>query len=239
MPLMDAAGTSVDRISPESVKNSTPPERIWFNVSVSEPNWLDGKICRSRRPSVSALMAAAISRARTFIGWVSGRLFAYLYVHCGFWARAMLGAPTRRAAPAADPSASKRRRDKSIETFPQTAAIVAKRLEPPNGICLRHAQEAFSLCPRAIPLDSYKLLGLVHVYVAPEPPPHGVTGQRPMCVKLSTLAIFVASGEPAKANVRSWRKAPVAPSTAFWRRLPVHGTGREGALKVETSPPPD
>jgi hypothetical protein len=38
MPLIDAAGTSVARIYPESVKNSTPPERIWLSISVSEPS---------------------------------------------------------------------------------------------------------------------------------------------------------------------------------------------------------
>ena len=78
MPLIEAGSTSVDRISPDKVKNSTPPERTWLSVSVSEPSWLDGKICRSKRPSVSCLIAAAISRARTFIGCVSGRLLAYL-----------------------------------------------------------------------------------------------------------------------------------------------------------------
>ena len=78
MPLIEAGSTSVDRISPDKVKNSTPPERTWLSVSVSEPSWLDGKICRSKRPPVSCLIAAAISRARTFIGCVSGRLLAYL-----------------------------------------------------------------------------------------------------------------------------------------------------------------
>src|SRR6516165_5709138 len=34
MPLIEAAGTSVERIRPDSVKNSTPPERIWLSVSV-------------------------------------------------------------------------------------------------------------------------------------------------------------------------------------------------------------
>ena len=78
MPLIEAGGTSVDRIRPDSVKNSTPPERSWLSMSVSEPSWLFGKIWRSKRPSVSSLIAAAISLARTFIGWVSGRLLAYL-----------------------------------------------------------------------------------------------------------------------------------------------------------------
>ena len=78
MPLIEAAGTKVARIKPDSVKNSTPPERIWLSMSVSEPSWLFGKTCKSTRPWVSALIAADISRARTLSGWVSGRLLAYL-----------------------------------------------------------------------------------------------------------------------------------------------------------------
>ena len=78
MPLIEAAGTSVARIRPDSVKNSMPPERIWLSMSVSEPSWLFGKTCRSNRPWVSALIAADISLARTFIGWESGALLAYL-----------------------------------------------------------------------------------------------------------------------------------------------------------------
>jgi hypothetical protein len=78
MPLMDAAGTRVARISPDSVKNSTPPDLIWLSMSVSEPSWLFGKICRSNRPLVSALIVAAISLARAFKGCPSGRLLAYL-----------------------------------------------------------------------------------------------------------------------------------------------------------------
>ena len=78
MPLIDAAGTSVARINPESVKNSMPPERIWLSISVSEPSWLFGKTCRSKRPLVSVLIASDISLARTFIGCESGALLAYL-----------------------------------------------------------------------------------------------------------------------------------------------------------------
>ena len=78
MPLIEAAGTSVDRIRPDSVKKSTPPERSWLSMSVSAPSWLFGKICMSKRPLVSVLIAAAISLARTFIGCVTGRLLAYL-----------------------------------------------------------------------------------------------------------------------------------------------------------------
>jgi hypothetical protein len=75
---MEAAGTRVERISPESVKNSIPPERSWLSMSVSEPSWFEGKIWISTRPPVSALIASAISRARVFMGCVSGRLLAYL-----------------------------------------------------------------------------------------------------------------------------------------------------------------
>ena len=64
MPLIEATGTSVARIRPDSVKNSTPPERTWLSMSVSEPSWLFGKIWMSTRPLVSALIAAAISLAR-------------------------------------------------------------------------------------------------------------------------------------------------------------------------------
>ncbi|MGY4332919.1 hypothetical protein ACVWWG_007336 [Bradyrhizobium sp. LB7.2] len=110
MPLMDAAGTRVDRIRPDSVKNSTPPERIWLSMSVSDPSWLFGKICRSNLPLVSALIAAAISLARTFIGWVSGRLLAYLKVNSALWARATWGAPMPpRTAVAAEALRSVRR----------------------------------------------------------------------------------------------------------------------------------
>ena len=83
MPLMEAAGTSVDRISPDSVKNSTPPERSWLSVSVSEPSWLEGKIWRSRRPLVSFLIASAISRARMFIGMRGGQVVGVLVGELG------------------------------------------------------------------------------------------------------------------------------------------------------------
>ena len=60
------------------IEHATPPERIWLSMSVSEPSWLDGKIWMSTRPLVSCLMAADISRERTLIGCVSGRLLANL-----------------------------------------------------------------------------------------------------------------------------------------------------------------
>src|SRR5579871_2799000 len=110
MPLIEAAGTSVDRIRPDSVKNSMPPDRIWLSMSVSEPSWLFGKICRSNLPLVSALIAAAISLARVFSGWESGRLLAYLYENSADCARATNGAPTPdRTADAAEAFSSARR----------------------------------------------------------------------------------------------------------------------------------
>ena len=68
-PLIDAAGTKVERIRPDRVKKSTAPERIWPSVSVSEPSWLEGKICSSKRPPVSSLILFAASCARTLRGW--------------------------------------------------------------------------------------------------------------------------------------------------------------------------
>src|SRR4051794_24362244 len=37
---MLAGGTSVERVRPESVKNSMAPDRSWLSMSVSEPSWL-------------------------------------------------------------------------------------------------------------------------------------------------------------------------------------------------------
>src|SRR5262245_38317763 len=127
MPLMDAAGTRVDRIRPDSVKNSTPPERIWLNMSVSEPSWLFGKICRSNLPLVSVLMAAAISLAHTFIGWLSGRLLAYLYVNSADCARATMGAPMPPSAALATVALSTVRREMLIWFSPLSVLFVSER----------------------------------------------------------------------------------------------------------------
>ena len=78
LAVMEAAGTRVDRIRPDRVKNSMPPERTWLSMSVSEPSWLLGKISIETRPFVSLRIASAISLARVFIGCATGRLFAYL-----------------------------------------------------------------------------------------------------------------------------------------------------------------
>jgi len=78
MPLIEATGTSVDRIRPDSVNISTAPERSWLSTSVSEPSWLLGNTWISRRPPVASLMRFDASVIRTFSGWVAGTLLAYL-----------------------------------------------------------------------------------------------------------------------------------------------------------------
>ena len=77
-PLMAASGTSVDRISPDSVKNSSAPERTWLSMSVSLPSWLLGKSWISSRPPVAALILSAASALRVFSGCVAGRFVASL-----------------------------------------------------------------------------------------------------------------------------------------------------------------
>src|SRR5215475_12432375 len=115
---MDAAGTRVDRIRPDSVKNSMPPERIWLSMSVSAPSWLFGKICSSKRPLVSALIAAAISLARVLSGWESGRLLAYLYENSALCARATNGAPRPPRTIAVVDRFSMARRERDIRLLP-------------------------------------------------------------------------------------------------------------------------
>ena len=51
------------RIRPDSVKNSMPPERIWLSISVSEPSWLFGKICRS-----NSAIGLGLDRRRHLLG---------------------------------------------------------------------------------------------------------------------------------------------------------------------------
>src|SRR5215471_1992833 len=118
MPLMDAAGTRVARIKPDSVKNSMPPERIWLSMSVSDPSWLLGKIWRSNLPLVSLLIAAAISLARTFSGWESGRLLAYLCENSADWARTTWGAPIPPKTAVAAEALRSVRREKLIGFAP-------------------------------------------------------------------------------------------------------------------------
>src|SRR6266436_3782926 len=83
MPLIDATGTSVERMSPESVKKSIAPERSWLSMSVSEPSWLLGNTWISTRPLVSALMRSIASTARMVSGCVTGELLAYFSANSG------------------------------------------------------------------------------------------------------------------------------------------------------------
>src|SRR5882724_1702157 len=77
-PLIEATGTRVERIRPDSVKNSIAPERSWLSMSVSEPSWLFGNTWISTRPLVCCLIRSMASVVRTFSGCVTGELLAYL-----------------------------------------------------------------------------------------------------------------------------------------------------------------
>ena len=88
MPLIDATGTSVDRISPDNVKKSIAPERTCDSMSVSEPSWLFGNTWMSTRPPESFKIACAALWARTFNGCTAGRLLANFSLNSPAWARA-------------------------------------------------------------------------------------------------------------------------------------------------------
>ena len=60
----------------------------------------------------------------------------------------------------------------------------------------------------------------------PKPATPLVRGARPLRVELTRSQLVSGTVAPGA-------RVPVAPSTAFWRRPPVHGTGREGALRVD------
>ncbi len=78
MPLMAAAGTSVERISGDSEKNSVAPLRSCESVSVSLPSWLEGKMLIFMRPPDASRMPSAASFRRMLSGCVTGRLLANL-----------------------------------------------------------------------------------------------------------------------------------------------------------------
>src|SRR6266702_370402 len=80
MPLIEAIGTSVDRMTVDRLKNSTAPERSWDSTSVSPPSWLFGNSSISSAPLLSFLMRSNACCRRMFSGWVSGRLVANLYL---------------------------------------------------------------------------------------------------------------------------------------------------------------
>ena len=88
MPLSEALGTKVDRISGESMKKSTPPPRSWLRTSVSAPSWLCGKTVISILPSLSSLIRSFASSTRTFDGCVSGWLLASLRLYSAALRRA-------------------------------------------------------------------------------------------------------------------------------------------------------
>ena len=115
-PLIDATGTSVARIRPDSVKNSIAPERNWLSMSVSEPSWLFGKIWISTRPLVSCLIRSIASTARTLSGCATGELLAYLSWNSGA-ALAIQGIAIVALA-AVPASSSERRVVLSVIAFP-------------------------------------------------------------------------------------------------------------------------
>ncbi|MNR44208.1 hypothetical protein D3C85_1629190 [compost metagenome] len=65
-------GTKVERMTPDSMKKSTAPDRTWPSTSDWEPSWSAGNTCRSKRPLVSALMRSAASVRRRCSGCVAG-----------------------------------------------------------------------------------------------------------------------------------------------------------------------
>jgi hypothetical protein len=97
MPLIEAIGTKVDRMTVDRLKNSTPPERSWDSTSVSPPSWLFGNSSSSSAPLLSFLMRSNACCRRMFNGWVSGRLVANLYLKSAA-ARARPVASTSAAA---------------------------------------------------------------------------------------------------------------------------------------------
>src|SRR6478609_3475693 len=99
MPLIEATGTSVDRIRPDRVMKSIAPERTCDSMSVSEPSWLFGWICRSTRPLVSLRIASAAWVARTLRGWMAGRLLPNRSVYSALCANAGRTAMAPETAP--------------------------------------------------------------------------------------------------------------------------------------------
>ena len=101
MPLIEAAGTTVARIRPESVKKSMEPSRSCESMAVSPPSWLLGKTSISTAPLLSALMRSAALVVKMVSGWVTGELFAYFSVNSAPKALETYTSGTTLAAPAA------------------------------------------------------------------------------------------------------------------------------------------
>ena len=70
-------GASVAITIVPALKMSIPPLRTCASMSVSPPSWLLGNTRNSMRPRLSVAMRAATSCARTFSGWLTGRLLPY------------------------------------------------------------------------------------------------------------------------------------------------------------------
>src|SRR6266436_7892672 len=98
IPLIEAIGTSVDRMTLDRLKNSTAPERSWDSTSVSPPSWLFANSSISSTPLLSRLMRSKACCRRTFSGCVNGKLVANLYLKSAS-ARARPVASNSDAAP--------------------------------------------------------------------------------------------------------------------------------------------
>ena len=72
---MEEIGNSCDStLTPEMVKNSSPPARSCDSMSESLPSWLFGKTLICTWPPVSLRMRSLASIARTLSGCVAGTL---------------------------------------------------------------------------------------------------------------------------------------------------------------------
>src|SRR5215813_5745339 len=77
MPLIEAIGTKVARISPERLNISIAPARNCESMAVSPPSWLFGKIWISMRPFDSSRILSTALANCTLTGWATTTLLAY------------------------------------------------------------------------------------------------------------------------------------------------------------------
>src|SRR5919202_135089 len=137
MPVIEAFGTSVERISGESVKNSSAPERSWLSMSVSPPSWLFGNTWMSTLPPVSLRIASIASIVRIFSGCVIGELLAYLSEKSAALTRVTLSS-AGAATPAPSDSFNAVRREIGFIDGPPERRVSGARLwigmeQPPDG----------------------------------------------------------------------------------------------------------
>ena len=121
MPVIEAPGTSVDRISGDSVKNSIAPERSWLSMSVSPPSWLFGNTWMSTLPPVSLRIASMASTVRIVSGCVTGELLAYFRLKSA--ARTCV---TRNTAGAATAKPAVARKTSRRESFCMRRVLLAR-----------------------------------------------------------------------------------------------------------------